>query len=343
MIGSNLFQGNGNNGVVGSDPLPNPLSAFTALFVGMDVYNFYLASGSVAIDSGTEGLGERTGFLSVKNTMGIPPSPIITPDRDRYNQKRLDDSSQPSSGSGTDAFKDRGAIERADFDGPTARVVDPYDNTDPRDALNPKIDGSYDYNGDSNDIIVINQKTTDFAVQLFDTGGIGIDDSTILTDITDSTSVDPNVVTVYRAPSMGVFDSLDEADWPTLELNTDYLLEYDTINNILHVLPATGVWESGAYYVIDVNNNLVRDLADNTLEPNRNPAPFTGKTLFTIQLTGLDFGDLPDSPYVTLLDSGLVDGQGGRTPRGHRRRLPRLPPQRGTRRKADRQCRWRPP
>ena len=125
VIGSNLFLDNGSNGTVGNDPLPDPLTSSTPLFVGADVYNFYLASGSAAIDSGTEGLGYRTGFQSVKDSMGIPVSPVITPERDRYYQKRLDDPSQPSSGSGTDAFKDRGAIERADFTGPTARVVDP--------------------------------------------------------------------------------------------------------------------------------------------------------------------------------------------------------------------------
>ena len=313
----NLYQGNGTNLRVNNNPTAVgtygiQLASGAPVFVNSAVYNFYLAAGSLAIDSSIDSLSERTAMKQVKDSVVIPLSPIIAPDFDRYNQKRLDDKTQtPPSGMGANIYKDRGAIERADFAGPTARVVDPYDNADTRDSLNPKIDGYYDYNGDSNDVVVINQKTTDLAVQLFDTGGIGIDDSTILTDITDSTSVDPNVVTVYRAPSMGVFDVLPESQWPTLELGNDYLLEYDTINNILHVLPATGVWESGAYYVIDVNNNLVRDLADNTLQPNRNPAPFTGKTLFTIQLTGLDFGDLPDSPYVTLLDSGPVDGQGG--------------------------------
>ena len=193
----------------------------------------------------------------------------------------------------------------------------PVDDKQPR-GDDPKIDGFFDYDDSSNDLVVINQKTTDFAVQLLDSGGIGIDDSTILLDLTDSTSVDPNVVTVYRAPSMEVFGVLPESQWPVLRLNDDYLLEWDSANNILHVLPATGVWESGSYYVIDVNNTLVRDLAANTLQANRNPAPFTGKTLFTIQLTGLDFGDLPDDPddlatpdYVTLLNSGPVNGQGG--------------------------------
>ena len=220
---------------------------------------------------------------------------------------------------GANIFKDRGAIERADFAGPTAMVVDPLDNATARDPLNPKVDGSYDYDSSVHNVVVINQKTTDFAIQLSDSGGIGIDDSSILVD---PTAADPVVktglVTVYRAPSLDVFSAVAESDWPTLRLGTDYLLDYDTVNNILHVIPATGVWESGAYYVIDVDNTMVQDLAGNVLQPNRSTAPFTGKTLFTIQLTGLDFGDLPDDPdnlvdpdYVTLLGSGPADGQGG--------------------------------
>ncbi|NLS92909.1 MAG: S8 family serine peptidase, partial [Planctomycetaceae bacterium] len=301
VIGSNLFQNNGSPGPTGSDPI----TYATPLFIGADVYNFYLASGSAAIDSAGPGLGERTAFFSVKNAMGIPPSPIITADRDRYNQLRRDDPNPLSPGTGPD----RGAIERADFDGPTARIVDPYDNTNPRDALNPKLDGAYDYDSTLHDVVVINQKTTDFAVQLFDSGGIGIDDFTV-TEL-DGVTVRTDVVKVYRVLDPAVFSTTPEADWPTLRLGADYLLDWDPTNNILHVFPATGIWAPGYYYAIDVNNAVVRDLAGNALQPNRSAAPFAGKTLFTIHLTGLDFGDLPDPSYVTLLESGPVDGQGG--------------------------------
>ena len=314
----NLFQGNASNGTTNSYDIS--LASGASLFVNAAVYNFYLAAGSLAIDSSIDALGERTALSVVKSPLVIPLSPIIAPERDRYGQLRLDDPSQsPPSGMGANIFKDRGAIERADFAGPTAMVVDPEDDATARDPLNPKIDGSYDYDSSAHDVVVINQKTTDFAIQLSDSGGIGIDDSSILVD---PTAADPVVktglVTVYRAPSLDVFSAVAESDWPTLRLGTDYLLDYDTVNNILHVIPATGVWESGAYYVIDVNNTMVQDLAGNVLQPNRSTAPFTGKTLFTIQLTGLDFGDLPDDAddlvdpdYVTLLNSGPADGQGG--------------------------------
>ena len=298
------------------------------LFVNASIYNFYLATLSRAIDSSINAIDDRTAMEIVKEPLIIPLSPIIAPERDRYNQVRVDDDTQnPPSGMGSNIYKDRGAIERADFDGPHSMIVDPYDNTDPRDPLNPKIDGAYDYNGDAKDVVVINQKTTDLAVQFSDAGGIGIDDASILVD---PNAADPvvkaDLVKVYRVSSLDVFETLPESQWPTLRRDTDdltdpdydYLLDYDTVNNILHVLPATGIWESGWYYVIEIDNDMVRDLADNGLEPNRSVDPFTDKTIFTVHLTGLDFGDLPDDPdndvnpdYVTLLNSGPSNGLGG--------------------------------
>ena len=290
------------------------------LFVNAPIYNFYLATLSRAIDSSINAIDDRTAMEIVKEPLIIPLSPIIAPERDRYNQVRVDDDGQnPPSGMGSDIYKDRGAIERADFDGPLSMIVDPYDNTDPRNPLSPKIDGAYDYNNAPKDVVVINQKTTDLAVQFSDAGGIGIDDASILDYPPNSDPVvKTDLVKVYRVSSLDVFDTLDESSWPALQRGDDYLLDYDTVNNILHVLPATGIWESGWYYVIDIDNDMVRDLADNGLEPNRSVDPFTDKTVFTVHLTGLDFGDLPDDPdndvnpdYVTLLESGPVAGLGG--------------------------------
>ncbi|NLZ00132.1 MAG: right-handed parallel beta-helix repeat-containing protein, partial [Pirellulaceae bacterium] len=315
----NLFQDNTTNTSAGAaGTFDISLAAGQPLFVDRANYNFYLASGSRAIDSSIDSLADRSEMWpGIKEPLGIPPSPIITPARDRYAQLRDDDPNQaPPSGMGTNIFKDRGAIERADFTGPTARIVDPLDNTAPRDGTNPKVDGFYDYNAADHDVVVISQKTTDFAVQLYDAGGIGIDDLSVT--LADRVTVRTNVVKVYRVLDLAELTAAPEADWPTLRLDADYLLDWDAANNILHVIPASGIWQPGYYYVIDVNNEQVRDLAGNPLQPNRSAPPFAGKTLFTVHLTGLDYGDLPDDPagasspdYATLLESGPVDGQGG--------------------------------
>ncbi len=339
----NLFQGNATNGTNATFDIS--LAAGQPLFVDRANYNFYLASGSRAIDSSIDSLADRSAMWpGVKEPLGIPPSPIITPARDRYAQLRDDDPNQaPPSGMGTNIFKDRGAIERADFTGPTAWIVDPLDNTVPRDGTTPKADGFYDYNAADHDVVVINQKTTDFAVQLLDAGGIGIDDLTVT--LSDRVTVRTNVVKVYRVLDLAEFSTTPEADWPTLRLGADYLLDWDAANNILHVIPASGIWQPGYYYAIDVNNTQVRDLAGNPLQPNRSAAPFAGKTLFTVHLTGLDFGDLPDDPAGA--SARLRDAAGERpsrrpgrpAARGHRRRPSRLAADGRARRGRQRRCR----
>ena len=307
----NLFKDVNINGTTGNFDIDVDVQAPASdLFVNPARYNYYLADGALAIDSSIDVLGERDAMAAVKAPLVIPPSPIIAPERDRYGQLRLDDQNQtPPSGMGANIFKDRGAIERADFAGPTARIVDPLDNQNPRNGFQPKLDGTHDYDSTDHQVVVVNKKTIDFAIQLFDTDGIGVDDLTITE--TDQVTVLSDVVKVYRVTDMAVFDTTPETSWPTLQKDSDYLLDWDPTNNILHVFPADGVWDPGYYYVIDVNNTLVADLAGNFLQPNRSAGPFTGKTIFSIHLTGLDFGDLPDPDYVTLLGGGPIDGQGG--------------------------------
>ena len=61
--------------------------------------------------------------------MGIPPSPIQAPDVDLLGQLRVDDPNVPSPpGLGSNVFKDRGGLERADFLGPLAVLLNPVDN-----------------------------------------------------------------------------------------------------------------------------------------------------------------------------------------------------------------------
>ena len=83
---------------------------------------------------------DRLNFVAVNSPLGIPPSPIIAPERDRFRQLRIDDPSQdPPPGLGANIFKDRGAIERADFARPFVQLIDPEDNDQAGFDLNPAL------------------------------------------------------------------------------------------------------------------------------------------------------------------------------------------------------------
>src|SRR5262249_49941965 len=88
------------------------------------------------VDSSLSNLDDRPAISAVKSSVGIPQSPILAPDFDQFGQLRVDDPNvSPPPGLGNDIFKDRGAVERADFSRPTGSVyvtdsqlVDIFDN-----------------------------------------------------------------------------------------------------------------------------------------------------------------------------------------------------------------------
>ncbi|MCX7669079.1 MAG: right-handed parallel beta-helix repeat-containing protein, partial [Anaerolineae bacterium] len=126
VIGANLFAGNTVDGPLGTNAIVLPAGA--PLFVNPANRNFYLVAGSPAIDSSLNSLPDRPSIAAVRSAVGIPQSPVMAPDRDQYGQLRVDDpNAAPPPGLGVNIFKDRGAIERADFSPPTASVVDPLD------------------------------------------------------------------------------------------------------------------------------------------------------------------------------------------------------------------------
>ena len=166
VVGRTHLYRNSDDGTVGQNAIivsatdPNP----PPLFVNSEFDNYYLASGTRAIDRSLGSLPDSSLFVAVKQDLGIPPSDAFSPQRDRFGQLRVDDFSQPPSGLGGESFNDLGAVERADFLGPTATLVDPLDNSvidlDPQD----------------HDAYVIEPNfLTRLVVQLNDSG-IGIDD-----------------------------------------------------------------------------------------------------------------------------------------------------------------------
>ena len=248
VLGSNLFYGNGTDGPTGSDPILPP--AGTTLFVDSASNNYYPAPGSPLIDSALNKLPDRPAFLAVKNPLLIPASDLVAPLTDLYGQLRVDDPTQATPpGLGVDIFKDRGAVERADFNGPIAQFVLPTDDN-----------GSADQDSELTRIQVDNlQFPTTLAIDLLD-NGIGLDDSKV-------TSAQ------FQLRQSGVL----------LVDNVDYLWRYNPSTNRVYFNSVTS-FLTDARYSIAIDNSAttgVRDLAGNALAANQTD----GTTVFTMLLT----------------------------------------------------------
>jgi len=267
VLGGNAYQGNNQNVQgMGLGTFDRVLSPGAPLFVDPANYNFIPDRGSEIIDSSIDSLQERFGYYtSVLQPIGLAPSPIIAPSYDLYGQLRKDDPAvNPGPGSGLSIYKDRGAVDRVDFRGPTAGLIEPLDN-DP---------AGIDRNPANYDVFIAGRRITRFAIRLSDEEGVGINDRTVVT----------SAVKVYR-------------DNVLLEDGKDYFFQYHPVDNIIYLVPASGIWSIGYTYKIELDNQTIRDLANNPLQPNRPD----GTTYFVIYLAGIDFGDAPDAPYPTTL------------------------------------------
>lgn len=241
--------------------------------------NFYPSAGSRLIDSARDSLEDRIQLTSISNPIGIPASPILSPDRDIWAQDRVDDPSVSNTGLGQNPFKDRGALERADFSGPTAVLLVPDDNDPAGRDLDPA----------ENFVRLGVETLTSFRIQLVDEvlplgAAVGIDDVTVF----------DTQFSLFR-------------DGALLRLGTDYDFSYDPYSNIVEFKPATGTWAADRVYVIELNNSVlsgIKDVAGNALSPNE----LSGLTRFTIRLDAADFGDAPSGYPTRFIEQG---GQAG--------------------------------
>ncbi|MHC4400827.1 MAG: nidogen-like domain-containing protein, partial [Planctomycetota bacterium] len=270
VIGMTIYKDNAQNANAGTGlgSFARVLQPNDPLFVDGPGGNFYLREGSQAIDSSMNSMEERqTFFDNVLEPAGIPVSPINAPERDLYGQLRVDDPKvAPPPGMGSNVFKDRGAIDRVDFLGPFSELVVPEDN----DAV------GLDRNPTFHRVVLVGETVFEFAVQLLDTGGVGINDATVTTQ----------AVTVLRD------------DVPLVD-QFDYFFQYDATNDVIHLVPAAGVWQNGHVYTIVLDNQAILDMAGNPLQANQPD----GSTQFTVSLSGIDYGDAPDPPYPSLKGS----------------------------------------
>lgn len=239
-------------------------------FVNAAARNFYLVSGSQAIDSSLDSLQDREEFRVTNASVGINgntlttpdgASPIVSPTLDLYGQLRADDPSQATfPGFGTNVFKDIGAIDRVDRTQPSATLVNPLDG------------GLSDLDGAVDSVILRTTAArgiTRFEVQLSD-NGVGIDQSTVT-----------SAAFVVRRNNVILIDGVD------------YVFRYlETSNRV--VFEAASVFTLGGYSITATSRQSsptvtgqLTDLANNRLLANR----VDGTKVFTINLQ-----DVPGAP-----------------------------------------------
>ncbi|MDX1948229.1 MAG: DVUA0089 family protein [Pirellulaceae bacterium] len=274
VLGGMLYQGNTTNSNVGlGGDFPIALTNAEPLFVAPQVGNFYLRAQSRAIDSAVDSVLSRTALDTMLDPLGIARSPILSPDRDGVGQLRVNDPDVGTpQGFGLNPFKDRGAIDRVDFVGPTSLLVNPQDNDSSGIDLDP-----------ASTVVVLSGQTVvnNFQIRLLDrfdpngpSEGSDVDDFTVT-----SSKVTVEVLTGTGAT--------------LLTQGVDYAFTYDSTNNIIILTPLGGLWPPGQTYRVRLDNSLtgIADRAGNILLPNQTDGTHT----YTIFLgSAQDWGDLPD-------------------------------------------------
>ena len=266
----NHYQNNVQNGTTGTNSVIVGGNA-APLYVNPATYNFYLSpsqSGNPnqTIDSSIDVRAARTLYTNVTSALGIPQQDMFAPDSDRFGQTRLADTSANAAfnvrpiGVGANAFKDRGAVERADFNGPTASLTTPLDNA-----------AGLDLDPTATSVFLSNpQFLNQFVVTLTDPGtfpnaGVGVDDT--LPGLVNGTAF-----TLTQTLKSGQ---------RTLLPNVDYTYAYNANTNEA-IFTSVTVFPSEARYNILIDQNLVKDVAGNLLAPNQT---LSGTTEFNILVT----------------------------------------------------------
>ncbi len=226
IVGGNAYQDNQTDST-----LPLATSSFvipssTQLFEDAARGLYIPADGSRVIDSSFGSLPDRLDFFNtVKQPVGISPSPIIAPELDAYGQTRVNDFNVPTPGGvGLNPNIDRGAIDRADANRPVAVL------TGPQDAIGAPIPGG---DGDTDESFVrLSEGTVEFfEVQLLDASGTG----------PDATTITPETVLLTE-------------NGQRLIAGVDYVFGYSDNSRTIRLTPLAGLWRPDAVYEITLNN-----------------------------------------------------------------------------------------
>ncbi len=287
VLGGNSYYRNTDNTPAGVSlgEFDQVLSDSESVFVAPAQLVFAPAAGSSIIDSSIDSLEDRPSLTTVRNPLGLPPSPILAPQFDVNGQLRVDDPNvETPSGLGERVFKDRGASDRGDLVGPRAVLLTP---------MAPNLGTSAGL------VSVFGKVPRYFEIQLIDglapadvVPGTGIDDRTI-----SSQSV------------------LVLKDNVALVEGRDYRFGYNPSTNIIRLTPIAGVWEDNATYVIrliDDSDAIVAATNGNTyvdgdrlnvLNTTAQSTPFEYETGITLTLSDSLTGQFADG-----IDFDIFDG-----------------------------------
>jgi hypothetical protein len=203
----------------------------------------------MAIDTGENSLQDRALMASIEQPLGINLSPIIAPAFDRYGVLRVaDPNSGNTPGTGQNPFIDIGAIQLADFNGPTASLITPAAG------------------GATSVTVAAGAVPSTFQVELSDGNGVGVNNAAIIALLNAGTP--PFSLTL---------------NGNALASPNDYTFAFNSNTDTFTFSPASGVWAAGVY-VITLNNSgatEIEDLAGNALKANNSS---TGATSFTITI-----------------------------------------------------------
>ncbi|HBE66520.1 MAG TPA: hypothetical protein DDW52_00090, partial [Planctomycetaceae bacterium] len=263
VLGANLYQNNGSHTVnVGLGSFPEVLPPTAPLFVSTTNRRFYLENGSRAIDSSLEALQERPALSQVKNSINLPSSPMLAPDRDVTGQLRVDDPNVNSpAGLGSNVFKDRGAVDRSDFIGLEAVILQPQDN----DSLEIDSDRTTTYIQLESGVVEF------FSILLKDTNGTGPDPATV---VSSAVSLTEN----GRLLTDGV----------------DYIFGYNANSRTIQLTPVAGIWRTDSVYEITLANDDYH-----TLNPSSGAASVDGDTFEITHAGGTTLLELDNDGLVS--------------------------------------------
>lgn len=243
---TNISGGNSDfNFVVQQPGTPGQTPGNFITFLGDDLLEdgaggrFTPGPNAAIIDSAVDSIDPNVSLATLNSLLGIPTRTINAPDRDFSGQLRADEPTMaPPGGIGANVFKDRGALDRADFVGPNARLEFPLDNDFAGSDLDPA----------SSFVIRDHGVFTEFRILVQDLGddsnpfvGSGIDDDTLV--------VSP--IPGLRKPGSNL--TLFENERVLTE-GIDYTFSYDETRGVITLKPLAGVWKSDRSYRMQLNN-----------------------------------------------------------------------------------------
>ncbi|TWT73241.1 dockerin type I domain-containing protein [Allorhodopirellula solitaria] len=202
--------------------------------VFVDPYNliFTPQSRTPVIDSGIASLEDRASLATLRNSLGLPVSPIVAPLYDANGQLRVDDPTFATpQGVGLSGFIDRGAQERTDNEGPRFVLTSPRGQDlifdDESDLFGRSVTQGTIY--DAFEIQLID------GIRPADTGyGVGVNDNTVTSE---------NLLVTRLV--------LGNTETEVLQEGIDYRFAYEPADNTIRITPIAGIWDDNAVYTVE--------------------------------------------------------------------------------------------